>query len=54
MGPDARAPLPMRKTLMRRGLATARRAIARHFADEIMAGTTIAFSPHGLRFYTPN
>ncbi|MDQ2091543.1 hypothetical protein [Marimonas arenosa] len=53
MGPDARAPLPMRKTLMRRGLVTARHAIARHFAEEIMRGTTIAFSPHGLRFYTP-
>ena len=43
----------MRKTLIRRGLMTARRSIARHFAEEIMDGTTIAFSPHGLRFYTP-
>ena len=53
IGPDARSPLPMRKTLIRRGLMTARRSIARHFAEEIMDGTTIAFSPHGLRFYTP-
>jgi hypothetical protein len=54
IGHDARSPLPMRNTLVRRGLITARRTIARHFADEILNGTTIAFSPHGLRFYEPN
>jgi len=54
MGHDAHAPLPMRKTLLRRGRITARRTIARHFSDEILRGTTIAFSPHGLRFYEPN
>lgn len=53
MAAENSAPLPMRKTLVRRGLMTARLAIARYFADEIMKGTTIAFSPHGLRFYTP-
>lgn len=54
IGHDAHAALPMRKTLVRRGRLTARRTIARHFADEILKGTTIAFSPHGLRFYEPN
>ncbi len=54
MGHDAHAPLPMRKTLVRRGRLTARRTIARHFADEILKGTTIAFSPHGLRFFSPS
>lgn len=49
--PDYGAPLPMRKSFMRRGVLAARRAIARHFADELMSGTTIAFSPHGLRFF---
>ena len=49
IGANTMAPLPMRKTLIRRGLMTARLAIARHFAGEIMKGTTIAFSPHGLR-----
>ena len=52
MASETGAPLPVRKTLMRRGLTMARLAIARHFAPEIMDGTTIAFSPHGLRFYT--
>lgn len=51
MGHAPHAPLPMRKTLLRRGRLTARRTIALHFADEILQGTTIAFSPHGLRFF---
>jgi hypothetical protein len=41
----------MRSALVRRGVTTARQTIARHFSDEIMRGTTIAFSRHGLRFY---
>ncbi|UYV38967.1 hypothetical protein N4R57_08115 [Rhodobacteraceae bacterium D3-12] len=53
LGHDPSAPLPMRKTLVRRGMLTAKRTIARHFADEIRSGKTIAFSPHGLRLYEP-
>jgi hypothetical protein len=51
--PASPAFLPVRKTLIRRGRVAARHTIARHFADEILGGTTIAFSPHGLRFYQP-
>ncbi|WP_372674620.1 hypothetical protein [Aquicoccus sp.] len=51
---DARsAQLPMRSALLRRGTMTARMTIARHFADELLAGTTVAFSRHGLRLYPP-
>lgn len=53
LGHDPLAQLPMRKTLMRRGMLTAKRTIARHFAEEIRSGKTIAFSRHGLRFYEP-
>lgn len=45
------AQLPMRSALLRRGTMTARMTIARHFADELLAGTTVAFSRHGLRLY---
>lgn len=43
--------LPMRSALLRRGTMTARMTIARHFADELLAGTTVAFSRHGLRLF---
>lgn len=54
LGHNPRGPLPMRQTLIRRGMITARLTIARHFSDEIRSGKTIAFSPHGLRFFEPS
>lgn len=51
MGPAQNTILPAREALIRRGDKTARQTIARHFEAELSAGTTVAFSKHGLRLY---
>ncbi|WP_137699887.1 hypothetical protein [Marimonas lutisalis] len=51
IGPGANTPLPRRSALVRKGVVTARQTIARHFAEELLSGTTVAFSRHGLRLY---
>lgn len=48
MGPAASGRLPGRTELLHRGLKTARRTISHHFADDLMAGTTLTFTPDGL------
>ncbi|MDQ2095427.1 hypothetical protein [Rhodalgimonas zhirmunskyi] len=48
---ESATPLPIRKANMRRGVLAARRAVARHFASDLLDGTTVAFSKHGLRLF---
>lgn len=51
LGPASSIAVPRRAALMRKGVVAARQTIARHFAEELMSGTTVAFSRHGLRLY---